>query len=224
MSAQIAHHVKITAGPSSHTPGALMQVQRFVTGLYTSVTTSLTLRVSHVACHHGSGIPHLWRSSPYWGFFVFIFFFFAMFPCFHQMARIYKHPSQHATHGLTFLAPVAVLSVGGVCEKERGREEKSVEAMVQSPDGFKQTPSKAKDEVNHLGAILLEGIWLGLWTEHMALVVREKNREWNGTREEGRKLYNLMNGFLAVWRHHVASCECGFKLYWFALKCVSELK
>lgn len=84
MSAQIAHHVKITAGPSSHTPGALMQVQRFVTGLYTSVTTSLTLRVSHVACHHGSGIPHLWRSSPYWGFFVFIFFFFfchvSMFP------------------------------------------------------------------------------------------------------------------------------------------------
>lgn len=46
----------------------------------------------------------------------------------------------------------------GVCEKERGREEKSVEAMVQSSDGFKQTPSKAKDEVNHLAAILLEGI------------------------------------------------------------------
>lgn len=80
----------------------------------------------------------------------------------------------------------------------------SVEAMVQSPDGFKQTPSKAKDEVNHLGAILLEGIWLGLWTEHMALVAREKNREWNETREGRRKLYNLMNGFLAVWRHHVA--------------------
>lgn len=78
------------------------------------------------------------------------------------MARSYKHPSRHAAHGPAFLAPVAVLSVGGVCEKERGRaegrEEKSVEATVQSPDGFTQTPSKAKDEVNHLGAILLEGV------------------------------------------------------------------
>lgn len=42
-------------------------------------------------------------------------------------------------------------------ERER-REEMSVEAGVQSPDGFMQTPSKAKDEVNHLGAILLEGM------------------------------------------------------------------
>lgn len=112
----IAHHVEITARPSSHTPGALMKVRRFVTGSY---ITSLTLRFSHVACQHVTGIPHLWRSAPYRGF-----FFCAMFPCFDQMARIYKHPSQHAMHGLAFLAPVAVLSVGGVCEKERGRGEK----------------------------------------------------------------------------------------------------
>lgn len=29
--------------------------------------------------------------------------------------------------------------------------------MVHSPDGFEQTPSKAKDEMSHVGAILLGG-------------------------------------------------------------------
>lgn len=36
--------------------------------------------------------------------------------------------------------------------------------MVPSPDGFEQTPSKAKDEMSHRGAISLGGIrraWIG---------------------------------------------------------------
>lgn len=83
---------------------------------------------------------------------------------FYQMVCIYKQPPaphspQHATHSSAFLVPVAVLSVGGVCVRKKERERrKSVEAMVHRPDGFKQTPSKAKDEMNHLGAILLEGV------------------------------------------------------------------
>lgn len=49
-----------------------------------------------------------------------------------------------------------------VWEKEEKGEQERVKGLVHRPDGFKQTPSKAKDEMSHLGAILLGGIWLGL--------------------------------------------------------------
>lgn len=42
--------------------------------------------------------------------------------------------------------------------------------MVHGPDGFKQTPSKAKDDMSHLGAILLGGIRQA-WIGHMALSI-----------------------------------------------------
>lgn len=43
---------------------------------------------------------------------------------FYQMVCIYKHTvfSQHATHSSAFLVHLAVLSVGGVCEREREGE------------------------------------------------------------------------------------------------------
>lgn len=65
-----------------------------------------------------------------------------------------------SAHRLAFLAPVAVLSVGGVCVRnERGRKERRAwKQRFKALMVFKKTPSKAKDEVNHLGAALLEGI------------------------------------------------------------------
>ena len=47
-----------------------------------------------------------------------------------------------------------------VCLTEREKVEKRVkkQALVHSPDSCEQTPSKAKDEVSHVGAILLGGI------------------------------------------------------------------
>lgn len=130
---------------------------------------------------HVTGAPLLWRSSPYWDSLCHVL-------SDGMYLRATPHHPRHATHSSAFLVPVAVLSVGGVCVRKRERERrKSVEAMVHRPDGFKQTPSKAKDEMNHLGAILLEGVWLGLGldTWHQRLAGKnKKNKKQRMKREK----------------------------------------
>lgn len=62
--------------------------------------------------------------------------------------------------------------------------------MVHSPDGFEQTPSKAKDEMSHLGVILLGGLRL-TWTGHMVSANRCNTQDKKMKRGK-KKLCNLL--------------------------------
>lgn len=129
---------------------------------------------------HVIGIRLLWRSSPYWESLCQVRWYVSTSTQFFP---------QHATHSLAFLVNFAVLSVGGVREK-RGRE---------SENDFEQTPSKAKDEMSHLGEMLLGGIRVRLATWHQPLKQRMKKME--------RHLCKPIWCFVEVWRHRVVECR-----------------
>lgn len=112
---------------------------------------------------HVTGVSLLWRGSPYWESLC-----QSLSDGTHTANCFFFLPSTCNTQLGFFSSSVSLERRWCVCEQERWMEKKDesvrVKETVHGPDGFEQTPSKAKDEMSHVGATLPGGIrhaWFG---------------------------------------------------------------
>lgn len=185
-------------------------LRRFVTGSYTSVTNSRTREIFSRRMPTCS-----WDSSPLTSFSIvgrFISLFSAMF---RSDGTQLQTPLPACSTRTGFFSSCGSLERRW-CVWERKRESRGKRREERGSNGSKPwwfhanafqgqrwSESSRSDPAWRSMTRVLDGEGLAL------VVVRKENREWSETRE-GRKLYNLINGCPAVWRHHVAGWKYGF--------------